>query len=171
VIARPSYCTASARQELIRSPSANTVQAPQVPLIVLAVAILECGSGLALAVAGALKLPASAPPERLVTEQPLADLPDGAGKDTPDHSTRAGTLPEPAVTGVSGGGSGRITSIRGKVMAIIREAGGTIRTDQQTLAALAGVSQATVNRTVASLQAEGAITKRASATGSVLSIA
>ncbi len=31
VISRPSYWTARARQELIRTPSASTVQAPQAP--------------------------------------------------------------------------------------------------------------------------------------------
>src|SRR5215207_8840362 len=31
VISRPSYCTARARQELIRSPSARTVHAPHAP--------------------------------------------------------------------------------------------------------------------------------------------
>jgi DNA-binding transcriptional regulator YiaG len=62
------------------------------------------------------------------------------------------------------------TTTRGKVLALIHEARGTVRLEQRSLARTLGVAPSTVNRAIAALQADGAVKVRTSATGSVLAL-
>jgi DNA-binding transcriptional ArsR family regulator len=92
---------------------------------------------------------------------------DHAGRCMPIKSPE--TAPEAEV---SGGPRGPAvgTTARDRVLKLIAENNGSVRADQRSLAAAIGVPRSTLARTIASLTADGIVTKRASATGTVLTL-
>jgi biotin operon repressor len=159
-----------------------------VGLMILAVIILEMGGGLSLAVASALRGPTLAQPtyspgasaiippvsvpvqhidqDAQSTVAPLLTSAPNTERQATEENAR-----EP-ITAVSiGGATPHNETTRAKVLQLITDAGGHVRLDQRSLARTLGVAPSTVNRAIAALQADGVVTKRSGATGSVLALA
>ena len=78
----------------------------------------------------------------------------------------------PLVTeGVQGANTGVVQTTREKVLALIRDSGGSVRASQRTIAGQIGVSPSRLNTVLSDLASEGVVKMRTGATGTVLAMA
>ena len=123
-------------------------------LTLLAVLVIECGGGMALAVGMSL------------SEKPLSDQ-------SPGHST-AHTITETPVASKEPSGVHTVHSplktSRDRLLAMVRDANGALRTGHRALGEALGVSATRAGQLLKDLAADGAIRVRAGKTGSVITL-
>lgn len=156
-------------------------------LVLLQVLLLECGGGLAFIVGAVL---AGGPVERRKiantsveqpnTEAPKAPAPFTASEPAPfsvqgseqltaaDHATSPETR---AFSGVRGGEHSEPSTARDRLLAFVREQGGSVQSGQRAIAAAVGVSTGRLNALIGELRGEGKLQVRAGSTGTTLAVA
>jgi hypothetical protein len=144
-------------------------------LLILAVVVLECGSGLAFAVAGILAassrdVPSLASPEHVKPAQPSTARPLIACEQ--DAAIGPSTEPEKSSSPerLQGASTTAGQTTRDKVLALIRDAGGSVTAGQRAIAKQVGASPARLNVVVKALAAEGHIRVVAGSTATTLAI-
>jgi hypothetical protein len=127
-------------------------------LTLLAVLVIECGGGMALAVGMSL------------SEKPLSDQ---TVHSSPGHST-AHTITETPVASKEPSGAHTVhsptLSSRDRLLAMVRDANGALRTGHRALGEALGVSATRAGQLLRDLAADGAIRVRAGKTGSVITL-
>jgi hypothetical protein len=133
-------------------------------LALLAVLCIECGGGLALAVGMALS-------DRPATECERAAA-NGARtvSTTPLALENAQAQQMPVVPGASGGSQQGEAPTRLKLLQMVTDATGILRTSERALGSRLGVSSTRARRLLCELVAAGAIKVRTSATGTTITL-
>lgn len=133
-------------------------------LVLLAVLLIELGGGLSFAVAGALG-PAGTPPTALTRE--AVEVHRGAVQaETLASAAPVEGTPDPACTD----DGGPCASARARLLSMLLDGGGAMRTTQRELAQRLGTSPARASQLLGELRSDGRISVRSSKTGTVVEL-